>query len=344
MTPAETDTHQPLRSAIAGENEHAKVSVVVCTRNRAELLREAVKSLCELNLNEDYSVEVLVVDNGSSDHTRDVVREAAEASTQVNLVDVVRHSGLNTWDFHGLHPADALEERFKFDTYPSPYLDLTDGFGPFLTRTQSRSTTIKRQRQKTRALARDVGPIRLDYDVRDPMMLEHLIVLKRHKYARTGAFDVLSVPWCANLLRELFQTRTEDFGGILSAMWAGSQLAAVHLGIFSGGVVLCWFPVYDPRFAKYSPGTQLLLEIARAACDHGVHTVDLSYGPDPFKYKISSDCWRVCRGQIQFNSWQRRRAKHSMAIAQMIKRSRLKDAVKGTARAIMPWIGRGDYR
>ena len=49
------------------------ISVVICTRNRADLLEKAVASV----VLQDYSplkYEIVVVDNGSSDHTREVVQ------------------------------------------------------------------------------------------------------------------------------------------------------------------------------------------------------------------------------------------------------------------------------
>ncbi len=57
----------------------ASVTVVVCTRNRAEGLRRALESLTKLDV-EGLEVDVLVVDNGSTDHTATVVAEVAAAS------------------------------------------------------------------------------------------------------------------------------------------------------------------------------------------------------------------------------------------------------------------------
>ena len=54
-------------------------TVVVCTRNRAEGLRRALESLTKLNTT-GLRADVLVVDNGSTDHTARVVEEVAAAS------------------------------------------------------------------------------------------------------------------------------------------------------------------------------------------------------------------------------------------------------------------------
>lgn len=50
------------------------VTIIICTFNRADWLREAIKSLAELRT-KDFTYEVLVVDNASTDHTKDVVME-----------------------------------------------------------------------------------------------------------------------------------------------------------------------------------------------------------------------------------------------------------------------------
>lgn len=57
------------------------LSIVICTYNRAESLRISIDSLANQIGLEDKSVcEILVVDNNSKDHTRDVVETAARIS------------------------------------------------------------------------------------------------------------------------------------------------------------------------------------------------------------------------------------------------------------------------
>jgi glycosyltransferase involved in cell wall biosynthesis len=56
------------------------ISVVVCTQNRAGMLREALASLFDLATEERFTYEIVVVDNGSTDETPQVISEAARAS------------------------------------------------------------------------------------------------------------------------------------------------------------------------------------------------------------------------------------------------------------------------
>ena len=52
------------------------VTVVICTRNRADSLRETLVSIGQCVVPPDLTAELLVVDNGSTDGTAQVVREA----------------------------------------------------------------------------------------------------------------------------------------------------------------------------------------------------------------------------------------------------------------------------
>ncbi len=55
------------------------VSIVVCTQNRADMLRGALSSLYDLATS-GFTYEVVVIDNGSTDHTPQVISAAASES------------------------------------------------------------------------------------------------------------------------------------------------------------------------------------------------------------------------------------------------------------------------
>ena len=67
------------------------VTVVVCTYNRADSLRQALRSLVVLRTEGTFTYEVLVVNNASCDHTEEVVAEVAgEACVPVRRADEPR--------------------------------------------------------------------------------------------------------------------------------------------------------------------------------------------------------------------------------------------------------------
>jgi glycosyltransferase involved in cell wall biosynthesis len=57
------------------------ISIVVCTQNRAAMLRGALASLYDLE-GDDFNYEIVVVDNGSTDDTQQVIAAAAAQSKQ----------------------------------------------------------------------------------------------------------------------------------------------------------------------------------------------------------------------------------------------------------------------
>lgn len=61
-------------------------SIIICTRNRADSLQETLKSFEQINLPKTISVDLLVVDNGSSDHTKQVVHQCTLSHIPVRYV------------------------------------------------------------------------------------------------------------------------------------------------------------------------------------------------------------------------------------------------------------------
>ncbi len=61
------------------------ISVVLCTYNRVELLQDALKSLLEQSLDKSL-YELVVVDNASTDHTRDILKNYKLASIQPEII------------------------------------------------------------------------------------------------------------------------------------------------------------------------------------------------------------------------------------------------------------------
>jgi len=55
------------------------ISIIICTYNRCESLKDTLSSLAELKSNDQFNWEVIIVDNNSSDQTRSVVEEQQPA-------------------------------------------------------------------------------------------------------------------------------------------------------------------------------------------------------------------------------------------------------------------------
>ena len=69
-----------------------ELSIILCTYNRADLLDRALEALVTQTL-DPLRLEIIVVDNNSSDHTREVVQTRAARHPQIRYV-FERHQGL----------------------------------------------------------------------------------------------------------------------------------------------------------------------------------------------------------------------------------------------------------
>lgn len=67
------------------------ISIGIATFNRAETLRRALESLMGLKKSDKFQTEVVVIDNGSTDHTALVVSECAQLATERNIDMTIRH-------------------------------------------------------------------------------------------------------------------------------------------------------------------------------------------------------------------------------------------------------------
>lgn len=251
---------------------------------------------------------------------------------------------LKCYKFHALAPSPADFETFEFRELQTHHLDLSEGWSAYRKWVRKHSSTVKRQGQKTRNLEKEIGPIRFEYDCQDSEVLERLIELKRDKYQRSNTFDILSVEWAANLLRELMFVRKNNFGGILQAMWAGDKLVCVHFGLQTDSILHYWFPIFDHTFSRYSPGTEMMLRVAEEACNRGVEKLDLGYGDDAYKFKFCNGNTRVTNGEVNFNPIELKLARTRYEVRTKLKGIPMKPLAKSVLRRVFPGFGQWNFR
>lgn len=79
-------------------------SIIVCTYNRADSLKDTLQALREQTTTPEISWEVLVVDNNSSDHTRQVVEDARQSWPKLRYTSETQQ-GLSHARNHGIENA-----------------------------------------------------------------------------------------------------------------------------------------------------------------------------------------------------------------------------------------------
>lgn len=145
--------------------------------------------------------------------------------------------------------------------------------------------------RRERKLVAEHGPLEFSFQSRRAReALDELIALKQDQYRRTGHLQApLFDPHNTRLLHALVALRDPMCTGVLSTLHAGGQLVAVHFGLQSGAMLHFWFPVYEERYAAYSPGRILYRHIIRDAHLHGIEVIDRGEGDSKAKRDFANE-------------------------------------------------------
>lgn len=232
---------------------------------------------------------------GVSDCQGAVLRDGLSPSPRALL----RHCGLSAWEFDNLEDGQSLLRGLAVDALSSPFIDVRDGYDAYLDLLRASSPKfLKTTLAKERRLGRQVGPTRFVFDEKDPAALRTLMDWKSAQYRRTGRRDRFAKDWISALVRRLHGLRTPGCSGVLSVLYAGETPVAAHFGLRSRTVLSCWFPSYDPEFAKFSPGLVLHLRMAEAAAAADIEMLDLGRGDAEYKDALKTGELTVYEGSV----------------------------------------------
>jgi CelD/BcsL family acetyltransferase involved in cellulose biosynthesis len=217
--------------------------------------------------------------------------------------ELLRACRLSVWEFDhlvdGQHPFD----RYRTTLRPSPFMDLTDGYASYREKLIFRSPQFcSNLERKERKLAREAGELRFVPDSRDESALRALLAWKSTQYRRTGQVDIFARPWISDLVEALFSYRSGPFGGLLSVLYAGEVPIAAHFGLRGGEILAHWFPAYDVRFSKYSPGLIMHMRMAEFTPGVGVRIIDMGTGIQRYKEELKSGDFFVGSGIVSAKS------------------------------------------
>jgi CelD/BcsL family acetyltransferase involved in cellulose biosynthesis len=212
---------------------------------------------------------------------------------------LLRACGVSAWEFDHLVSGQKPFERYQAAFAASPFMDLSGGYAAYHAALRANSPAFCGQLgRKARKLAREVGELRMVTDSRETGVLRTLMAWKSDQYRRTGRLDRFSQPWIVQLLDLLLATRTQSLTGALSVLYAGEAPVAAHFGIQGNSILAYWFPAYDARFGRYSPGLLHHLRLAEEKAAAGIRTIDLGKGAKQYKETLKSGDTFVAEGIV----------------------------------------------
>lgn len=216
-----------------------------------------------------------------------------------DMVDIIRSCRLVAWNFDNQIQAQTNFAPFHHKTSRSPIIDLAGGYKAYVHERNTAGTEqIKKNNNLLRRLEREIGPLRFVAHSPTKELLDTVLQWKTEQFRRNRWRDIFSIPWVRHSMESIHAAQTPNFAGMLSAIYAGDQLVAAHFGMRSATVWHYWFPAYDQKFARYSPGVMLLLKMAEVASSLGIKTIDLGCGEHSYKWRLMNDFVPTASGSV----------------------------------------------
>lgn len=258
---------------------------------------------------------------------------------------LVRDAGLTAWHFDHLLASQGPLQRFHWGEAPSPYIDLSDGFEAYRAqRHRAGSEQLLQVMRKARKLEREVGPIRFEWHTTDRRVFEALVDWKSEQRRETRTFDVLELDWVVKLLDGLRTAESDDVRGVLSALFVGDHLAAVHLGLRNHHALHFWFPAFDRTMHKHSPGLVMILEMIKACQSQGITCIHLGKGLQRFKLGLMTGSLPLATGCAASRGMYWTVAAASYRTRQWLGTSPLRGALQVPDRILRNWQHRAEMR
>lgn len=255
------------------------------------------------------------------------------AGSPLDVRAMLRACGLMAWRFDHFVSADDSLAVYRHVVAESPLMDLHGGYAAYCAgREAAGSLLVRQMERKARKFAREVGELRFVWHTTCRDVFEQLLLWKTQQQRRTGTFPTLLLPWTGPLLERIWQTDAPGCAGVCSALYAGSELVAAHLGIRSSTVMHCWFPVYNRQYEKYSVGSILLLRLAEACAERGISRIDLGKGNDGYKHRFMSGASEVAEGALSHHCFYRGWAKARHYCQTVLRASPILPAIKRVQR------------
>jgi CelD/BcsL family acetyltransferase involved in cellulose biosynthesis len=255
---------------------------------------------------------------------------------------LMRMSRLRAWYFDHLpmsHPSLACH---AWGTVPLPCIHMDGGFPHYEDQVHRRGRTIEQIHRKARKLAREVGPLRFELHTHEERVFATLLQWKSEQHRRRDQAQILTYPWILALLERVRCHSSDRMNGVLSALWAGDQLAAVHLGLRTPRVLHVWFPTYNRALEQHSPGLIMLLHMAKHAAADGVTRIDLGTGDERYKQQLKTGDIPLLVGGVDLRMGRKALRRNWYALNQWVRRSPYREYLEiplNTTRRYRQWLG-----
>lgn len=213
----------------------------------------------------------------------------AEPGLTIEPRRIAEAFGVGRLDFCHMLESQTLFAPMARGREDSFVIDVADGYAAYeAERKAAGVSALKDTDKKRRKVERELGPVTFTAFSRSQADFDQLVAWKQAQWKATGQTDLFAAGWPLRLVRDLFDSRDPDFGGVLFTLHIGETLAAAQLDLRGGRNIHSWIISHDPAFDRYSPGMLLFQDILRWMDQTPYSRLDLGAGDYRFKRELSN--------------------------------------------------------
>jgi CelD/BcsL family acetyltransferase involved in cellulose biosynthesis len=237
--------------------------------------------------------------------------------TALDATRVLDATGLRSLRFDRAPVNQAWLVAHGQPTTGSSVANLAGGFDAYLHRKGSEGLRVMEWFQRTRAaLDGERGALSVVFRDDDAALVP-LLSSWRATPPRDDAHDGLLDALVGALLP---RREVQGFEPVVSSVRAGTSLIGVHLGLRSGRTLHSFVTATNPAALPHTPGVLTLVAVLQAATAHGIATVDLGTGDEPYRRLLRTGVVPMMRGEIRAGAVNRRVAKMRGAGERLLQR------------------------
>jgi CelD/BcsL family acetyltransferase involved in cellulose biosynthesis len=225
-----------------------------------------------------------------------VVAEPEASFDPRRLVQVL---GVGRFDFTHMLEGQAAFAPYAQGAEVSWIVDVGEGYEAYAAARREAGVSALRDLDKKRRKARrEMGPMIFTAQSRSLTDFDQLFAWKRDQLRETRQTDIFATDWTARLMRDLFDSKDPDFGGMLFTLHMGERLAAAQFHLRGRATIHAWMIAHDCDFERYSPGLLLFQDILRWMDESPYKSLDLGVGDYRFKRELANREQRLMHGFV----------------------------------------------
>jgi hypothetical protein len=215
--------------------------------------------------------------------------------SQPNFRHILREAGIHRWSYENATESRGLDAcSHRFQCRLVPLVTMVGSAADYLSARAKQGVKFHAARKLFRKLAREKGELSLVRKEASEASIFRLLQCKQLRQPSKRPF----AKHVQEALLHFARLRCADLRAELYVLKAGDVDVAYTFNLEMGACAYGWFCSFEPEYARYSPGTLLILKLIEDMHARNFRSFDLGPGGESWKERFATSHRTVYLGQV----------------------------------------------